>query len=285
MTSLWSTRFCYQVFIVNNQPNFCVLLSVQILPKYSFILPPARGFPHQAMSKQSLISESWCSGLVAMRVPSAPGIYSLLLSALQYSFDKYMISSLSLASVAANASACSFPFAKSESTFQHIPPLEKFSHAFAKRLTSSTKSSFLHLHAVDSFCFSLMTPTALNLFVGQEILSADLYFCLYVVELLCEFQQIIWLVLCQTYLDGRTLKQELLLILCFYGSNLSFIIAISQNSWQFYNNSCNFLHISGFLQKILTLIEIIVFSLLKMQIKYFGFLNLNTTGFFHIKIG
>lgn len=56
--------------------------------------------------------------------------------------------------------------------------LEKFSHAFAKRLTSSTKSSFLCLHAVDSFCFPLMTLTALNPFVGQEDLRADLYFCL-----------------------------------------------------------------------------------------------------------
>lgn len=57
-----------------------------------------------------------------------------------------MISSLSLASVAANPRACSFPFAKSESTFQHIPLLKKCSHAFSKRLKSSTKSSFLHLH-------------------------------------------------------------------------------------------------------------------------------------------
>lgn len=64
-----------------------------------------------------------------------------------------MISSLSLASVSANPTACSFPFTKSESTFQHIPPLEKFSYAFAKRLTSSTKSSFLYLCAVDSLFF------------------------------------------------------------------------------------------------------------------------------------
>lgn len=44
--------------------------------------------------------------------------------------------------------------------------------------------------AVDSFCFSLMIPTALNPFVGQEILSDDLHFCLSVMEFLFEFQQI-----------------------------------------------------------------------------------------------
>lgn len=41
-----------------------------------------------------------------------------------------------------------------------------------------------------TLCFSLMTPTALNPFVGQEVLSADLYFCLSLMELLCALQQI-----------------------------------------------------------------------------------------------
>lgn len=174
--SLWITQLLCSPFSANPA-------------KSSFFIHPCirTGFPHQTMSKQSAISESWYSGLVILRAPSAFPLFHFLLFNIPLT---NMISSLSLASVAANASACSFPFAKSESTFQHIPPLEKFSHGFAKRLTSSTKSSFLHLHAVDSFCSFLMTPTALNPFVGQEILSADLYFCLCVVELLCEFQQI-----------------------------------------------------------------------------------------------
>lgn len=185
MTSLSSTKFSYQVFIVN-KPTFLFFFHCKYCQILLLHSATSTQFPHQTMSKQSTIAESWCSGLVILWAPSVPGISSIPLSPLNIHVTN-MISSLSLASVAANPSACSFPFTKSESTFQHIPPLEKFSHAFAKRLTSSTKSSFLHLQAVDSFWFSLMTPTALNPFLGQEVLSADLYFCLSVMELLCEF--------------------------------------------------------------------------------------------------
>lgn len=173
--SLWITQLLCSPFSTNPAKSS------------SFILPPARS----SHTRQ-------CPGRVGDQSPDVLGWWYWgppLLQAFPLShfllFNTPLtntISSLSLASVAANPSACSFPFAKSVSTFQHIPPLVKFSHRFAKRLTSSTKPSFLHLHAVDSFWFSLMTPTALNPFVDQEILSADLYFCLClsVVELLRE---------------------------------------------------------------------------------------------------
>lgn len=88
MMSLSPIRFCYQVFILNN-PTFVFSFqgnSCQILLLHS---ATSTQFPFQTTSKQHTIFESWCSGLVILRAPSAPGISSLPLSSLQDSFAKY----------------------------------------------------------------------------------------------------------------------------------------------------------------------------------------------------
>lgn len=170
--------------------NLCSPFSANLDKSFFFILPPAHSFhTRQCPSRAGYQSPDllgWCYWGPSL-LQAFPLFHFLLFSA---PFTN-MISSFSLASVAANLRACSFPFAKSESTFQHIPPLKNFHMPLPRDWQAlPSQAFFTYTCAVDSFCFSLMIPTALNPFVGQEILSDDLHFCLSVAEFLCEFQQI-----------------------------------------------------------------------------------------------
>lgn len=172
MVSLSPIRFCYQVFILNN-PTF--LISSQC--KYCQILlhSAARAqFPHQTMSKQSTVFESWASDIEgpfrSRHFFSSTFSSSIFLC--QIRFLPFLWLLYVHISVLAHFSLQNLNQPSSTSLL-----LEKCSQAFAKRLTSSTKSSFLCLRAIDSFCFPLMTPTALDPCVGQEVLRAHLYFC------------------------------------------------------------------------------------------------------------
>lgn len=171
MMSLSPIRFCYQVFILNN-PTFVFSFqckSCQILLLHSATITQ---FPHQTRSKQRTVFECWCSGLVILRDPSAPGIPSLPLSALHTPLPN-MISSFSLASVSANPGACSFLFAKSKPIFQHNPPLGKNFTCLCQEIDKLYEVK-LSLPLCCGLCFPLMTSSALKPFVGQEVLRADL---------------------------------------------------------------------------------------------------------------
>lgn len=179
-------RSCCQVFIWTTQLSYS--LSVQILPNPSSFCPQ-HTISTPTKSEQCLIFESsWYFGLTVLKAPllqASPLLYFQL-------FNVLLPKTNSPHSPAFHTckSWCSFTSIwKSELTFQHILPLGRKFDIFSKTLTSSTMLSFLCLHAVNSFCFSLMTDTVLTPFVGQEVLRADFYFCL-CHDLLSEFWQI-----------------------------------------------------------------------------------------------
>lgn len=181
MMYLSPIRFCHQVFIRTTQLT-CSYFSAHPAKSSFFILPPAHHFD---LRQHTTNFQNLSPGLAILRGPSPLFNFQL--------FDVLL--------------------PDTNSPFLHVPKLlylqipvlalfslqslnqpsstswNNFSHAFSKRLASSTKSSFLCLRAVDSFCFPLMILTALAPFAGQEVLRADFSFCL-CHDLLCEFQKI-----------------------------------------------------------------------------------------------
>lgn len=234
MMSLSPIRFSNQVFILN--PTF--VFSFQCKSWQILLLHSATStqFPHQTTSKQHTIFESWCSGLAILRAPSAPGISSLPLSALQYSLPN-LISSFSLASLSASPRVCSFPFAKSEPTFQHIPPLGKIftclcqeiDKLYQVKLSLPPRCGLLLFSFNDTHCSKPLCRSG-GFKAWSLFLSLSWNFCV-------SFSKLLQLLLCQIYLHGTSLNQELPLTLCLYGAYLSFIIAISRNSWQLFNKN------------------------------------------------
>lgn len=93
---LWDTSWClYHLpdsairFSLRITQLLCSPFSANPAKSSFFILPPAQGFHTRQCPSRVQYPESRCSGLVILRAPSALGISSLPLSALQYSFDKY----------------------------------------------------------------------------------------------------------------------------------------------------------------------------------------------------
>lgn len=205
--SFWTTQLLCSPFSVNPAKSSF------------FILPPTRSFhTRQRPSSVQYLSPDvlglWYWG------PPPPQAFPLFHFQLFHTPLPNTISSFSLASISANPSACSFLFAKSEPTFQHIPPLGKNFICLCQEIDKLYQVklslppccgllfSFNDTHCSKPLCRS-------GGFKGWSLLlSLSWNFCV-------SFSKLLQLSLCQIYLDGRSLKQELPLTFCLYGAWVS----------------------------------------------------------------
>lgn len=204
MMSLSPIRFCYQVFILNN-PTFVFSFqckSCQILLLHSATITQ---FPHQTRSKQRTVFESWCSGLVILRGPlCSRHPFSSTFSS-SYSFAKcdFFIFSgfcvcksqcllISLCKIQTNLPAQPSSWKKI-----HMPLPRDWQALRSQAFVASvlwTLFSFNDIQCSKTLCRS-------GGFKGWSlVLSLSWKFCV-------RFCKLLWLLLCQIYLGGRSLKQ------------------------------------------------------------------------------
>lgn len=218
----WFSEIPYDVLITyqillsgfhSEQPNFCVLLSVQILPN------PPSSFCHQhAVSTPDNVQAAyniwvlmfWASDIMGP-LCSRHFFPSTFSSSYRTPLPN-MISSFSLASVSANPSACSFLFAKSEPIFQHNPPLGKnftcpcqeIDKIYQVKLFLPPCCGLFLFPFNDIHCSKILCRS--RGFKGWSlVLSLSWKFCV-------RFCKLLWLLLCQIYLDDRSLKPGYLLL-------------------------------------------------------------------------
>lgn len=188
MMSLSSTKFCYQVFIVNN-PTFVFSFqyrSCQILLHSA----TSTGFstPGRVQAESDIRVLMFWAGDIEGLLCSRHFLSSTFSSSifLWQIYDFSIISGFCSCKCQRLLISC----CKIWINLPAHPSFWKIFTCFCQEIDKVYQVKLSSPTCCGSFCFPLMTPTALYPFVGQEILSAGLYFCLCVMELLCEFQQI-----------------------------------------------------------------------------------------------
>lgn len=229
MMSLSPVRFCYRVSILNN-PSFTFSFqskSCQILPFHS---ATSMQFPHQTTSKQRTIFESHWLWVSDIETTFTPGVFSLPFSALQNSFVKYVVFIFSAFCVC-KSQCLLVSLCKIWTNLPAHPSSWKKFHMLLPRDWQSLPSQTLFASVQWSLCLPLMTPDALNSFVGQKIFKVWALF-VSVVELQWEkLLQLLWDLLKWQIFEARIAS------FCLHGSYLSFTIAVSRNNWQFFNKN------------------------------------------------